>query len=73
MYDKKNKIYVMKKNEKNVLLAGGIGLVVAFGFWAIKKITSKHTDYNPYNDFQYLFSNQDFSEDHHGVEYFAVR
>lgn len=73
MYLNENKMYVMRKSEKSVLLASGIGLVVAFGFWALKKLISKHPEYNPYNDFQHLFSNQDFSEEHHGVEYYSVR
>ena len=63
----------MKKNERNVLIAGGIGLFAVFGVFVAKKFFKldhyKQESQNVLSDIQ---RHSDHSDDQHGVEYYSV-
>ena len=65
----------MRKQERNVLIAGGFGFLMVLGLFAFKKILKieeyEDQDYNDIvtkND-----SKNDKSDDQHGVEYYSMR
>lgn len=65
----------MRKQERNVLIAGGFGFLMVLGLFAFKKILKieeyEDQDYNDIvtkND-----SKNDQSDDQHGVEYYSMR
>ncbi|MEN2434072.1 hypothetical protein AAH994_01460 [Weeksellaceae bacterium A-14] len=62
----------MKRREKNVLIAGGVGIAAAMGFLVLRKFLRKNLCDPYYNDFQMLFSKGRQPEDQHGIEYFSV-
>ena len=73
MYFNLNKLIVMRKNERNVLIASGIGLFAVFGIFAARKFLK--LDFNHQESQKVLSDIQrhsDHSDDQHGVEYYSV-
>ena len=63
----------MRKNERNVLIASGIGLFAVFGIFAARKFFK--LDFNHQESQKVLSDIQrhsDQSDDQHGVEYYSV-
>ncbi|MCA6067265.1 hypothetical protein JI747_008765 [Chryseobacterium sp. RG1] len=63
------------KKEVGVLLAGGVGFLAVLSFIGIKKIlTKKDKKYNDiYSDYHRHFDGKNHDEDHHGVEFYALK
>lgn len=57
----------MKKRERNVLIAGGIGFLAVVSFFVVRNIL-KTTNHNSLDEFR-LFSEEE-GDEQHGVEYF---
>lgn len=62
----------MKRREKNVLIAGSVGLAATLGFLVLRRFLKRNLCTPYYNDFQMLFSKEKQQEDQHGIEYFSV-
>ena len=62
------------KKEVGVLLAGGLGLLAVLGFLGVKKILSrKNKRYNDYYSDHHRHFDRDYSDDDHGIEYYAFK
>ncbi len=63
------------KKEVNILLAGGIGFLAVLGALGLRKIIArkKQDNYNDYySDFESI-TEDDTSEDDHGIEFYAMK
>jgi len=62
------------KKEVGVILAGGVGFLAVLSFIGIKKIlTKKDKKYNDiYSDYHRHFDGKN-EDDHHGVEFYALK
>jgi hypothetical protein len=63
------------KKEVGVLLAGGVGLLAVLSIIGIKKILNKKDKKysDVYSDYHRHFDEKNQEEDHHGVEFFALK
>lgn len=63
------------KKEVGVLLAGGVGLLAVLSIIGIKKILhrkdKKYSD--AYSDYHRHFEDKSYDDEHHGVEFYALK
>lgn len=61
------------KKENGVLIAGAIGVLAAIGIFAFRRILSNKCYHDDYHDHHRHFVNRFETDDHHGIEYLALR
>ncbi|AZA81260.1 hypothetical protein C1637_01405 [Chryseobacterium lactis] len=63
------------KKEVGVLLAGGVGLLAVLSLIGLKKIlTKKDKKYSDtYSDYHRHFDENGHDDEHHGVEFYALK
>ncbi|MFC3160117.1 hypothetical protein SAMN05443633_11930 [Chryseobacterium arachidis] len=63
------------KKEVGVLLAGGVGLLAVLSIIGIKKILHKRDKKysDAYSDYHRHFDGKNSEDEHHGVEFYALK
>ncbi|MDO5616016.1 MAG: hypothetical protein Q4G16_07490 [Cruoricaptor ignavus] len=61
------------RKETSIIIAGAFGVLTTLGFFFLKKFvcSKKHSCY--YDDFHSQFNETEKQEEHHGVEYLAMK
>ncbi len=66
------KFLAMKKREREIIIAGSIGFLAVLGFFVFRKFFNEHVHDTDYDDYHQNFT-QDDPEDHHGIEFLAMK
>ncbi|WP_297983971.1 hypothetical protein [uncultured Chryseobacterium sp.] len=61
------------KKEQGILIASTVGLLAAFGVFALRKFLSNKNYHAYYADYHRHFVNKHDNDDYHGIEYLALR
>lgn len=63
------------RNEKKIIIASGLGFLAATGLFFLSRLLRSRGRYEEayYEDHHYHFPEPKAMEEHHGVEYLALR